>query len=412
MATSIASELLYLNPEFADVYFTFKSSDERVLAHKIILAAMNSVFKTAFYGSMPIKDEFKIDDEDTVAAEFKEFLKFFYFKDPKLSMEHIQIVMHLCHKYQVDDCFKVCWRFLKENITIDELCLGYQLAIHYEQKDFREICRQKIYENAEEVLKSNGFLNCDWSILSEIAKSNVLMCRESTLLEACIVWAQNQCERKELNANDKENVRNQLKDVIYDIQFSQITFPMFVKYLEKYPNHPYNIDEMNDIILIMGRAKINSTKFNCSLRATAWIDSEKIDCQRYRTQSLDTNIRMISETIFSSNKPLVFGGFYVSFKPWIENVLCVVSIERMDSGINVIDTFTNEICILQKRIIMLPKPIIVEENIKYKIQLIFPSNIIQYHSLHQQVVLSNGATITFHEVGKSVIDCLYFNEIN
>lgn len=121
---------------------------------------------------------------------------------------------------------------------------------------------------------------------------------------------------------------------------------------------------------------------------------------------------MISETIFSSNKPLVFGGFYVSFKPWIENVLCVVSIERMDSGINVIDTFTNEICILQKRIIMLPKPIIVEENIKYKIQLIFPSNIIQYHSLHQQVVLSNGATITFHEVGKSVIDCLYFNEIN
>src|ERR1700753_3023718 len=175
-----AIESLYLNSHTADVHFTFKSSDERIPAHKSILA-VSEVFKTAFFGSIPEKDEVKIEDEGVNADAFKEFLQFFYLKEVKLSMKHIKNVMYLGKKYQMDDCLIVCSSFLKENLTIDETCMGLQLALYYEQDDLKEFCLRQIAVNTEEVLKSDGFLNCDWNVLSTIVRTDTLNCSESSL---------------------------------------------------------------------------------------------------------------------------------------------------------------------------------------------------------------------------------------
>lgn len=148
-------ESLYLNTKGADVYFTFDSSDEEVPAHRIVLA-VSPVFDTAFFGSIPEKKKVKITDASVDA--FKIFLQFFYLKEMKLSMELIKDVMHLCDKYQCDECMEVCSTFLKKNITTDELCMGYQLAIHYKQTDLVEFFQRKISLDAEEVVKSEGFL--------------------------------------------------------------------------------------------------------------------------------------------------------------------------------------------------------------------------------------------------------------
>lgn len=68
---------------------------------------------------------------------------------------------------------------------MDEICLGYQLAIHYEQEELGAFCKRVIcLLPTEEVLRTEGFLSCDWIVLMEIVKSNV-KCREAVLLEAC-----------------------------------------------------------------------------------------------------------------------------------------------------------------------------------------------------------------------------------
>lgn len=93
--------------------------------------------------------------------------------------------------------------------------------------------------------------------------------------------------------------------------------------------------------------------------------------------------------------------------------------EILDSGAKVIDTYTK--LIQSGHLISTPKPILIKENIKYKIQLDFSVNNIQiarYNGMKHEVKLTNGTTITFHRdpssvhgIGNNAIRSLYFNEI-
>lgn len=422
-------ELLYLNEKGADVHFIFNENDERIPAHRVILSSLSSVLDNAFFGSIPEKDAVKINDVGVTASAFKEFLKFFYLKEVILSMEHIHSVIHLCHKYQLDSCFKICLSFLKEYLTIDEICLGYQLAIHYEQNDLKYFCKRKISIKTEDVLKSNGFLNCDWVILNEIVRFAALNCRESVLLKACINWARNICRRDKIDANDKENIRNVLKDAIYEIRFDQFSLFEFTTILEQNPSSPYTEDELDDIKHIMAKERITSTKFNRSSRLPSfdlvpWFDSEKIECHRWITCNADYNISDNSSTIFSSSKSMIIGEFFVYFKPWNQNVLCEISMEEIDlkevKSKPCFEVFTKTV--QNGSVIALPKPVILKKDIKYNIKLNFSTNSIQLKGdlkMKPEVELSNGATIMFHRgkstdldiVAEGVIGVLNFNEI-
>lgn len=338
-------------------------------------------------------------------------------------MEHIQSVMHLGKKYQMDECLKYCTAFLMKNLTIGETCLGYQLAIHYDQHDLKKYCRDQIEINAEEVLKSDGFLNCDWNVLNDIVKSDHLNCREIVLLEACINWGQNACKRNQLNAGDEVNMRNQLKDVIYEVRFNEISVVEFAKYLND-SQSIYNKDDLEDIIRILGRENLTSTKFNLSERfnpicSNSWNDSDKLVCEiiDVKRDAIEHNIPNIVSKIFSTNKWLILGSFALQFKDLIQDVC--ISMERNGSEIQSIQRFAKPKD--NSNIVILPKPIVIRKDIKYKIQLNYSSNnkqLSRYYRMNQKVELENGSIITFHRdsssdfnnVEQGAIDELHFNE--
>lgn len=423
--------ILHLSEKGADVHFIFGATDERIPAHKVILATSSPVFDTAFFGSMPEKNEVNV--EDACADAYKEFLQFFYLKKIKLSHEHLQSVFYLCHKYQLDKCLTVCSEFLKKYLTIDQMCMGYQLAIHHEQNDLKEYCKREICLNAERILKSEGFLNCDWKILSEIVKTFKFHGHEIGVLDACIDWARNSCKQNKLNV-DKENIRNQLKDVIYDIRFNQISNAEFATYLEDNITSPYDSDELEDIIRIIGKKKINSTKFNCSYRFVdfSWDNSKIIKCQRARNIfHLDYIVPKIVSTIFSSNKSLILGQIDVEYIDAAanRNLNCNISIERMDFEPKIHHfqkTFTDQMRVgLEVFCVetILPEPIVIEKDVKYRIVLDFTSNdkaLVSCCSMNKTKKIKNNATITFHRdttsdfnnVDGGVIESLYFNETN
>lgn len=418
-----SNQTQYLNAKTADVRFIVEdveipSGNSEIPAHKDRLSIC-SAFETMFFGSIPEKNEVKIIDEGVNADMFKEFLQFFYLKDVKLSMENIHGVMYLCHKYQTDECLDMCSMFLKEHLTNDEVCLYYQLATLLEQTDLKEFCQHKISMNAKKVFQSEGFLNCSWETLMEIVKMDELVCREISLLDACIDWALNSCKCKKLNI-EKRNVRDQLKDVIYEIRFYQITVND-IDTLKMNASNPYIDAELEEIMAIAAKETLFSSKFNCSSRSIPFNDAEKLVCKRWEKRVNNYCIPNNSSTIFSSNKPLYFGEFDV-YLLYDSNIHCEISIQRMDTGMKMIETFTEEISsdIEYVHPIALPKPIIIEENIKHKIQIIFFKDIYGRIEWKQEAELSNGALITFHRdtstdfdnVSHGVIAYLSFNEIN
>lgn len=313
---SNAVKNLYMNAERADIHFVFGPNDERIAAHKYILAISSSVFDDLFNGSTPVADEMKIEDSNVEA--FKMFLQFFYMMEVELSMEHIQSVMYLGKKYEIVECMKVCSTFLKENATTNEMCLGLQLAMHYEQSDLKEFFKLQIGLNATDVLKSQEFLTCEWNVLNEIVRIDELLCRESTLLIACINWARNACERNKLNANDKTNIRNQLKDAVFEIRFKQMSLLEFVQHLKMNPINPYSEEEMSEIMMIMANMSVNATNFNCLERLGLNGISSNLDylkCNRIMEKIADYDVPNVISTIFSSDNQLSFDKFSVYLKP-------------------------------------------------------------------------------------------------
>lgn len=187
---------------------------------------------------------------------------------------------------------------------------------------------------------------------------------------------------------------------------------------------------MKEIISVMAMKNKKSTRFNCSDRGFSfdsirWNMLGELHCRRWITATSDYNVPNISTTIFSSNRTLIFGRFAVRFKPYDQSVGCDISVERMDFKTK-ITNFSRLISIQEggSKAINLPKPIIILENIKYKIQLDFSLDgslqLKKDWKMKQEVELENDAKITFHRdessnfntVKKGVINSLVFNEIN
>lgn len=307
---------------------------------------------------------------------------------------------------------------MKENLTCDEICLGYQLALHFDQHDLKKFCQREIMKNTFVVLQSEGFLNCDWNVLMEIVKMDRLNCHESALLEACLNWARTSCKKDKLNVEQKI-VRDQLKSVIYEIRFKKITISDLAKLMND-STCPYNIDDFKDIVRIMARENITSTKFNCSNRLPyliTWNISKKLVCNRVPSiSSRYKDIPNILSTTFSSNKPFIFGAFYINhFSPRI-CYRCDISVEVMDFGTKYdVLKFKEQIC--DGDTITLPEPIMIQENIKYKIQLDFSSYNYKLLSrcncfLGGGEILHSSAVITFYkDFADHIIPTLYFNEL-
>lgn len=424
-------EQLYLNARSADVHFTFGASEDRIPAHKAMLAVSSPVFDAEFYGLMAEKNDVRINDEGVDAAAYKEFLQFFYLKEIKLSKEHVQSVLYLCHKYQLDECATVCSEFLKKNLTIDQMCLGYQLAVRYERNDLKEFCRREICLNGEQIVKSEGFLNCDWNILSEMMKSFKFVCNESSLLEACIKWSENACRQKELDAGDKENIRNQLKDVIYNIRFNKISTSELATYLVNSLNSPYNGVELENIIRIIGGKETNFN-FNCSYRFDQFPWVGRVDCKQYDGFVNEYTIPYTVSSIFTANKMLTLRQFHVfRIKEHMDSadatslkISCKISSEKVNFKPKTIEVFGEKSepdALYQIFFPTFPEPIIIEENIKYKIEIDFLSNAYKSNfKMMEKVKLKNDIMITFYRdtssdfdnLNKGVIPWLNFNEID
>lgn len=103
----------FLDEQMADVNFIFKDalSTQKIPALKLILAAGSPVFKTMFFGSLPVKGDIRIID--VTSDGFKAFLQYFYLDELNLTMENVNEVMYLAKKYDINECLIACHQYLK-----------------------------------------------------------------------------------------------------------------------------------------------------------------------------------------------------------------------------------------------------------------------------------------------------------
>lgn len=264
---SCAFEKFYLDERTADVYFMFEpegKEPERIPAHKIILSATSNVFDAMFYGKTEQDSNIEHSIVDTTPEAFKEFLQFFYCGTVRLTTENVYAVMSLgkqhMPKHMLDNCFRACFDVFKKSMAIDNACSGYELAILFDDFDFKKFCEQVICENVEKVFQSKSFLNCDSSLLRHILKLDSLKCDELIIFDGLIAWAKTAVTKKDLDETS-DNLRSQLGDLLYEIRFGEMKLEDFYA---RYNTHRglFSIEDFEQIIGMIASKKYPSGKFN------------------------------------------------------------------------------------------------------------------------------------------------------
>lgn len=389
---------LYMKPKRSDVCFVFLDDDgsenERIPAHKLILAAGSDVFDAMFYGPLHENNEVKI--VDSTASAFKEFLQFFYRGKLQLTSENLPDVANLCKKYQVDDALKICETLIKSSISIDEMCCRYGIAKHLDLDDLRNYCHEKIQENTPDILKSASFLASNHALVGEIMG---LLSRENyanEIVNGYMEWAKAECTRKNLETNSV-NLRAQLGDLYDQMPFDKMTMGQFSYHTVAHSGF-FNVNEIETII----QSIVNNQKV--------------VECDRRSTteplKTINRNQKFHCE--FSINRKVLMTQFYcnIARSCTCEDIRIRYLIVRLSSSgkfdkISTTNRFTLFRGITEMQVV-LPEPILINANIKYLIKMrITPCCVIDpnYMKLKRAVQLDNGILIKFSS-NKHLNDCV------
>ncbi|KAJ6636352.1 BTB/POZ domain-containing protein 6-A [Pseudolycoriella hygida] len=293
----------YLDEKTADIYFICGSQRQRVPAHKCILSKASDAFDKMFYGPMAEVGDIQLPDRSPEA--FRNFLKFCYFDEVNLNLEHIVEIMDLTNKYCMPECLVVCGNFWAKHLTYDDICFAYHWAIFFGEAEFKKFCEQKICAHPQLVFQSSSFLNCEYTVLEHILELDSMWCEESIVLGACLNWARHACVQTGSNPKCNENLRSVLKDSLYKIRYGSMTLKEFREHMDTTDGLFSDAKEYEDIIrLLSGSTELKTGRFKANSRFQTsfftWDEDRALKCE----------INCNNSSVFTCNKSMLLGGFY------------------------------------------------------------------------------------------------------
>ena len=222
---------MFDNELMSDVSFTCGESSRIFHAHKYVLATSSAVFFAMFYGNLAQKES-PIRLEDTDDESFKEFLRFLYTDDCKISAENAIGVMYLAKKYLVSSLTEKCCSVLEASIKPGNVFTVLEQAMQFDEKKLEEKCWNIVSKETQECLNSEAFCSIELRTLNTLLKKRPLEIIEVDLFKAVLKWVDKECVRQGINIEeDKTSRRCVLGDSVYDIDFLEMSLEDFTKYV-------------------------------------------------------------------------------------------------------------------------------------------------------------------------------------
>lgn len=236
---------LYKHERTADIFFVFEfENSSRVAAHKCILGSDSVVFHRMFYGKRKKMTEVMIGAVSLEA--FTIFLASFYTSTMALTRRNVAEIMYLAKKYNAFKCVRACQDFLTSILTTDNVLSVLELSIRNNCEPLRKLCVKKIMQEGHEIIQLDCFYQCSRNVLKQVLSINFKGRDELLLLEVCIEWAKQLCERENVNASQLPNIRLQLGDCFDLIRFNAMTPLQFVQCQSRFAEM-FTINELKGI---------------------------------------------------------------------------------------------------------------------------------------------------------------------
>ncbi|KAL3858819.1 hypothetical protein ACJMK2_009071 [Sinanodonta woodiana] len=182
-----------------DVTFFIGKQRQEVTAHKYVLISRSSVFYAMLCGLL--QETGPINIPDIEPDVFKQLLRFLYFEVFEPDGESILALLYAAKKYAVESLVNKCVSWLKEGISVDNVCSILQQAHTLDEQDLRSKCLEFIMDNGSSVLKHSSFRNLSSECVELVISQDELCAEEDEVYEAMKDWAETEQvlgERKNL----------------------------------------------------------------------------------------------------------------------------------------------------------------------------------------------------------------------
>ncbi|XP_003740974.1 BTB/POZ domain-containing protein 9 [Galendromus occidentalis] len=197
---------LLLDTEYSDV--TFIVEDERLSAHKLILASSCDYFRALLRGGMRESTQKEIVLPGPPLGAFKLLLSYVYTGHLSLGAlkeDVILEVLELAHQYGFEKLQEALCRYLQEILSVRNVCMVYDKAQLFHLDQLSETCCRFMDRHAEAVLQSKPFLQLSTAALAAMLSRDSFFVKEIEIFEAVRRW---RAERP-----DDEDVSSILKAV-------------------------------------------------------------------------------------------------------------------------------------------------------------------------------------------------------
>uniref|UniRef100_A0A182LWK1 BTB/POZ domain-containing protein 9 n=1 Tax=Anopheles culicifacies TaxID=139723 RepID=A0A182LWK1_9DIPT len=190
---------LCMSPDYSDV--TFIVENQRIPAHRVILAARSEYFRALLYGGMQETKQDEITLHIPLMA-FKSLLKYIYSGSMSLvhmKEEHLLDTLGLANQYGFADLEVAISDYLRQVLSLSNVCAVLDAARLFALDGLTTVCHSFMDRNASDILQHESFRNLSLDSLSSLLLRDSFFAREVEIFQAVYDWCR-------CNADNGQNV--------------------------------------------------------------------------------------------------------------------------------------------------------------------------------------------------------------
>ncbi|XP_025942721.1 BTB/POZ domain-containing protein 19 [Apteryx rowi] len=198
-AFTAALRSLVNNPQFSDVTFVVGREKREVFAHRCVLACRCQAFRGMLSqapaggegegppGSVPPQGPLVLGNVQPEV--FLAVIEFLYTNCVTLNSHIALEVLTSSVEYGLQDLCKLCVEFIKDTLSVEQVCEALQAAVTYGQADLQQHCLAFIEGCTMAVVRTRGFHELSDAALARVLRSDRLAIDELDLVQAVREWA-------------------------------------------------------------------------------------------------------------------------------------------------------------------------------------------------------------------------------
>ena len=152
--------------------------------------------------------------------------RYLYCDKIELEADTVLATLYAAKKYIVPFLARECVRFLETSLSARNACVLLSQSRLFEEPELMQRCWEVIDAQAEEALRSDGFIDIDFNTLETVLARETLNASETSIFDAAVRWAEADCLRKDFKPTS-ENKRKALGNALCLIRIAAMKLDEF-----------------------------------------------------------------------------------------------------------------------------------------------------------------------------------------